>query len=568
MPAPVARPEIATLPRYQPGRTAEAAMAEHGIATAVKLASNESPFGALPGVAEAVADAATGAHRYADHTASAVAERFADRVGVERNRVAVGPGSVGLLQQLALAFVQPGAGVAYPWPSFVAYPQFTTLVAGDAHTASLVRHTVDVDRLLEAVDTHRPRLVLLAQPNNPTSTALRNHELRRLVDGVPDDCLVVIDEAYHEYVTGADVPDAIDVFSSRPNVAVLRTLSKAYGLAALRIGFLVADPAVVDVVDACAIPFGVSAPAQAGALAAFEQDDEVRRRCGVVTQERNRVAQELRRRGLGVPDSQANFWWLPAGVESSALAVELERRGVVTRPLGDGVRVTVGTPDDNEMFLAAVDEVLTGGALARSSWSGATGANAEHAAHWIGRLDHALDRFGDHLALAHPGRTAPVPGETETWDAPQVWAHVAEFGDYWLDELDTVLESSTSGPVPFGRTRRDPARIAAIEHGRHLDPATHLDHVERSADRLRATLAGLSDRDWVRVGRHETLGDMDLAAQLTHFHVGHYEEHADQLDSIRPISERSELMSGRVSASEPAGDGARRVRGRAAPEQP
>lgn len=508
-------------------------MIEHGLAAAVKLASNESPFGALPGVDEAVADATSLAHRYADHTATAVAERFAHLVDVPRHRVAVGPGSVGLLQQLALAFVEPGAAVTYPWPSFIAYPQFTKLVGGDEHTVPLIRHTVDVDAVLDAVNDHRPRLVLLAQPNNPTSTALRRHDLRRLVDGVPDECLVVIDEAYHEYVTGADVPDAIGEFASRPNVAVLRTMSKAYGLAGLRIGFLVADPAVVDAVNACAIPFGVGAPAQAGALAALEQHDEVMRRSSVVTQERERVAQELRRRGLGVPDSQANFWWLPAGGEAASLAVELERRGVVTRPFGAGVRVTVGSRNENETFLAALDDVLTTGVLARTSRSGATGANAEHAAHWIDRLDGALDRCRDHLVTDHAGRTEPVPGESETWDAGQVWAHIAEFGDYWLHELDTVLDSSTSEPVPFGRTRRDPARIAAIEHGRRLEPASHFAHVERSADRLRSKLAGLSDQDWVRVGRHGTLGDMDLAAQLTHFHVGHYEEHADQLDSIR-----------------------------------
>ena len=532
MPAPQPSARLAELPRYQPGRSSEAAMTEHGLTSVIKLASNESPFGPLPGVTEAVTAALAGINRYADHTASAVAERFAERVGVTRDRVAVGPGSAGLLEQLALAFVEPGERVVYPWPSFIAYPQFTRLAAGAEHTTPLVRNAFDVDALVDALDV-RTRLVLIANPNNPTSTALRTADLRRVVDAVPENCLVVIDEAYREFVTGADVPDAIAEFADRPNVAVLRTLSKAYGLAGLRIGFMVADPAVVDAVNACAIPFGVNVAAQAAALAAFEQDDEVMCRCAVITSERSRVAQELRRLGLGVPDSQANFWWLAAGALAGDLAHELERRGVVTRPLSGGVRVTVGTPDENDRFVGALSELIEPRPDVVDGWGSSTGVAARRAADWLERLDDAMQRFRVHLDQPHPGRTAPVPGEDETWDASQVWAHVAEFGDFWLDQLATIFAAdSVNDPVPFGRTRRDAGRIAAIEAGRHNDPAHHLDTVERSADRLAARLAGMTDEDWARTGRHETLGVMDLDAQLTHFHVGHYEEHAAQLDSI------------------------------------
>jgi histidinol-phosphate aminotransferase len=526
-PAPAAR--VAELPRYQPGRSAEAAMADHGVALAIKLASNESPFGPLPGVAEAVAAALGAVNRYPDHAAGAVAECFAAHVGVPRERVAVGPGTVGLLEQLALAFVSPGDEVGYPWPSFVAYPQFTRLADGTESTSALVRHTADADGVIAAI-SERTRVLLLANPNNPTSTALRRADLRRIVDAAPERCLVVIDEAYREFVTGADVPDALELFGERPNVAILRTLSKAYGLAGLRIGFLVADPAVVAAVDACAIPFAVNAAAQAAAMAALAQGDEVAHRCATITAERERVAQELRRRGLGVPDSQANFWWLPTGSTAAELARTLEQRGVVTRPLDAGVRVTVGTDADNDLFLAALDDAIADDAALAAGWHAATGKRAIGAADWIDRLDAALGRFCAHLDLAHPGFTDPVPGEEETWDAGQVWAHIAEFGDYWLDELTALLAAASDEPQPFGRTRRDPARIAAIEAGRGGEPAAHLATAERSADRLRALLAGMTDEDWARCGRHETLGVMDLDAQLRHFHVGHYEEHADQLD--------------------------------------
>ena len=291
-------------------------MVEHGLASAIKLASNESPFGPLPGVPEAVAAALQRVNRYPDHTAEALRERFAAHVGVERDRVACGPGSVGLLEQLALAYVDPGDEVVYPWPSFIAYPQFTRLAAGVETTTALRRQAFDAEAIVAAI-SERTRLVLLANPNNPTSTALRTADLKRIVDAVPSDCLVVVDEAYREFVTGADVPDAIDLFGDRPNVAVLRTLSKAYGLAGLRVGFLVADPAVVDAVNACAIPFGVNAAAQAAAVAALDQQTEVARRCSAVTAERVRVAQALRRRGVGVPASESNFLWLPAGGASA-----------------------------------------------------------------------------------------------------------------------------------------------------------------------------------------------------------------------------------------------------------
>jgi histidinol-phosphate aminotransferase len=528
-PVPVAR--LIDLPRYEPGRSSAAAMAEFGLQSAIKLASNESPFGALPGVSEAIAAAAAGVNRYPDHTCEEITVRYADFAGVDRSRVAVGPGSVGVLQQLLMAYAGTGEEVLFPWPSFSAYPQFTILVGGAEQTTPLVRQTIDVEAVIAAMTEHT-RVVLIANPNNPTSTALRAPELTRLVEAAPPTCLIVIDEAYHEYATGADVPNAVELFADRQNVAVLRTLSKAYGLAGTRIGFAIAHPDVVDAVRACALPFGVSSVSQAAAIAALDQRDEVAARCTIVTDERTRVAQALRRAGLGVPDSQGNFWWLAAGDAAPPLASALERRGVVTRPLPGGVRVTIGTPDENDRFIEALVDVRVSGDVpdVTDDWGGATGDRAVQAAGWLDRLEAALARYRDHLDRRHPGRTEPVFGEDETWDASQVWSHVAEFGDYWLDQLGTVLDAQSDNPVPFGRTRRDPARIAAIAAGRHDEPARHLETIERSADRLRALLASMTDADWARTGKHETLGVMDLDAQLSHFHVGHYEEHADQLD--------------------------------------
>ena len=373
-------------------------MAEHGLASAIKLASNESPFGPLPGVADAVAAALNDVNRYPDHTAEALRERFAAHVGVESNRVAAGPGSVGLLEQLALAYVDHGDEVVYPWPSFVAYPQFTRLAGGVESTVPLVRQAFDADNIVASI-SERTRVVLIANPNNPTSTALRTADLQRIVEAAPADCLVVVDEAYREFVTGADVPDAIDLFGDRPNVAVLRTLSKAYGLAGLRVGFLVADPAVVDAVNACAIPFGVNAAAQAAGPRRPRPAD--RGRPPLCDGDGRAVP-----RRPGTPSSRDSAYrrarptsgGCPAGDASAPLGLALERRGVVTRPLGVGVRVTIGSHEDNDRFLDALDDAVTTEPALTADWGTATGSHAVAAADWLDRLDTAVGRFRDHLA--------------------------------------------------------------------------------------------------------------------------------------------------------------------------
>jgi histidinol-phosphate aminotransferase len=343
-------------------------MAEHGLTAAVKLASNETPFGPLPGVTEAVAAATASASRYPDHMAWALREALAIKHDRPVEHIAVGPGTVGLLEQLLLAYAGSGDEVVFPWPSFIAYPQFTLLAGATVREAPLDAWDVDVDAVLAAVGD-RTRAVLLANPNNPTGTAVRTAALTRLVDGVPPGVLLVVDEAYREFVTDPEVPDALALFADRPNVVVLRTFSKAWGLAGFRVGYLGADPAVVAAVDAALIPFAVSAAAQAAALAALEQADEVARRASLVVDERARVTAALGDRARPVPESQANFVWLPVGVTAGPLAHALERRGVVTRPFPTGIRVTIGWPHENDCFLAALDGALDELPEARERWS-------------------------------------------------------------------------------------------------------------------------------------------------------------------------------------------------------
>jgi histidinol-phosphate aminotransferase len=423
-------------------------MAEHGIATAVKLASNEVPFGPLPGVAEAVAAAMGDSSRYADHDSDDLAAAFAATIGLTRERVAVGPGSVGLLQQLTLAYAGPDDEVVYPWPSFIAYPQFSGVVAATRVVVPLRRFSIDVDTVLAAI-TPRTRIIFIANPNNPISGAIRRADLERLLCEAPADCLVVVDEAYREFVTGADVPDALDYLGEHPNLVVLRTFSKAYGMAGMRVGFLIGEPVVVGAVYATMIPFAVNGPAQAAAMVAMVQVDEVRRRCAIIVAERQRVAQVLRRRGLGVPESQGNFWWLPAGGRSGEIAVALEQRGVVVRPFPTGIRVTVSVPEENAAFLDALADV--GAALpdTTDAWGLPTGARAARTADLLDQLgasrptDGAIVEARRVAILGAVGETVPAAVDNQVDRAvdraiDRLGALIAELGDADWDAIEAT----------------------------------------------------------------------------------------------------------------------------------
>jgi histidinol-phosphate aminotransferase len=353
------RPDLDALPSYVPGRSPADLARELGLPEAIKLASNEVPYGPLPGVPEAIAQAAAGVHRYPDMGVVALREALAERYGVTPDRVATGCGSVALAEHLARATCLPGDEIIYSWRSFEAYPIIAaTTAATSVRVPNTGDHRHDL-RAMAAAVTDRTRLILVCNPNNPTGTAVRRAELDEFLDAVPDNVLVVLDEAYREFVTDPDVPDGLAAYGDRPNVVVLRTLSKAWGLAGLRVGFLVAAPEVAAAVRKVITPFSTSSVAQAAALAALRAADEVRRRCDLVIAERERLLTAVRKLVPDVPESQANFVWLPLGERSAAFGAACERRGVIVRPFpGDGVRVTVGTPVENDAFLAAAESAL------------------------------------------------------------------------------------------------------------------------------------------------------------------------------------------------------------------
>ncbi len=344
------RQDLAALPNYVPGRS---------VPGAIKLASNEVPFGPLPGVVEAITEAAAGINRYPDMGVAVLRDKLADRLGVSPERVVTGCGSVALAEHLVRTTCMPGDNVVYSWRSFEAYPIIAATTAAESlKVPNTSEHAHDLTAMSKAI-TDRTRLILVCNPNNPTGTSVRRDELEEFLDRVPEDIIVVLDEAYREFVTDPEVTDGLLTFGDRPNVVVLRTLSKAWGLAGLRVGYLVAQPEVAAAVRKVVTPFSTSSAAQAAAMAALDADTEMRRRCAIIVSERERVYGQLAQWFPGIPASQANFVWLPLLDRAAEFAQTCEAHGVIVRPFaGDGVRVTIGTPEENDAFLAAAESYL------------------------------------------------------------------------------------------------------------------------------------------------------------------------------------------------------------------
>ena len=318
-----------------------------------KLSSNESPYGPLPSVVKIIAEAAGQVNRYPDDASVELTEAIAAHFGVPVPHVAVGCGSVGLAQQLLETVGEPGAEVVYAWRSFESYPTLSDLAGATSVRVPLRDEVHDLAAMADAI-TDRTRLVFVCNPNNPTGTAVHRAELEEFLGRVPADCLVVLDEAYSEYVRDPDVPNGLRLYRDRPNLAVLRTFSKAYGLAGLRVGYLVAHEPVVAAVRKTKLPFTVNALAQAAAIASLAAEPELLDRVEAVVHERDRVRGELLSQGWRVPPSEANFVWLRLGEDTADFAQACDRHGVSVRPQGaDGVRVSIGDRDANDAFLAA-----------------------------------------------------------------------------------------------------------------------------------------------------------------------------------------------------------------------
>ncbi len=345
------RTALDTLPAYAPGRN---------VPGAIKLASNELSYPTMPAVAAAIAEAvahqSAGINRYPDNGAQKLVAALAEHTGAPQTHIVAGCGSVALCQQLVQAVAGEGDEVLFGLRSFEAYPIVTQITgAVSVRVPVTTGHELDLPAMAAAI-TPATRLIFICTPNNPTGTAVRRAELVGFLDAVPDDVLVVIDEAYREFDMAPESPDGLEFALRRPNVLTLRTLSKAYGLAGLRVGYAVGDPHVITALRKVAIPFALNSLAQAAALAALRVKHQFTPRWQQVIAERERVTAALRERGYEVPTSQANCVWLPLRERAAEFAAHTEDHTVIVGAFPDaagGVRVTVGAPDENDAFLAA-----------------------------------------------------------------------------------------------------------------------------------------------------------------------------------------------------------------------
>ncbi len=346
------RPVLSQLPAYAAGRPAAPV---EGLVS-YKLSSNENPYGPVPAVREVLASF-TDFCRYPDPLSTALRERLGNHLGVSPQDIVTGAGSLGALTQIITTYAGTGPDgtpdeVVYAWRSFEAYPIVVRAAgARDVQVPLTADFRHDLDAMAAAI-TERTRVVILCTPNNPTGPALTGAEVEAFLGRVPPDVLVVLDEAYTEFITQPDAVDALDVYRRYPNVVLLRTFSKAHGLANLRVGYSVSHPHVTQYLRVLATPFAVSTVAEQAAIASLEHLDQVTERVDRVVAERGRVLAGLADLGWEVPDSQGNLLWLPLGDRSPEFLEAAARRALAVRGFGtEGVRVTIGEVEANTRFL-------------------------------------------------------------------------------------------------------------------------------------------------------------------------------------------------------------------------
>ena len=344
MSTPQPRAHVERIPAYVPGRPPTTRPGT----TTYKLSSNENPYPPLPGVVEAAHRAVDTMNRYPDMGSTLLYAGLSDRLGVPVEDLAAGTGSVALIYQLLTAYCDPGDEVVHAWRSFEAYP-----IAITSAGAVSVRVPVDADGrhdldAMAAAVTDRTRVVMVCTPNNPTGPSVTQSELDAFLDRVPSHVLVVVDEAYLEFVRMDDAVDGLATYRGRPNVVLFRTFSKAYGLAGFRVGYAVAPAPVAAALRAVSLPFGVSTVAQVAAVASLDAEQALLERVDALVVERDRVVEGLREVGWRVPSPQGNFVWFDLGARTAAFAAAAEEAGIVVRPFaGEGCRVSIGEDEAN-----------------------------------------------------------------------------------------------------------------------------------------------------------------------------------------------------------------------------
>ncbi len=349
---------IRDLTPYLPGKPIEELERELGLKNTVKLASNENPLGPSPLAVRAATETLKGIHRYPDGGGFYLTKRLAGKHDISPDQILLGNGSNELLELIVRTFYQPGMNAVTSEKTFVVYPMLMQAVGGECRGAPMQKEAYDLDAMADLVDD-RTLCVFIANPNNPTGTVIKREAFERFLERIPDSVPVVIDEAYFEYVEDPESPDGLRYLKEGRNVIVLRTFSKIYGLAGLRIGYAMADREFVDAMNRVREPFNTNSPAQAAALAALEDEAHVQESQKINHEGKETLYAEFDRIGLSYTPTEANFIWVETNGDARKIYEALLQEGVIVRPLGERhLRITIGLAEENRKLVRALEQVI------------------------------------------------------------------------------------------------------------------------------------------------------------------------------------------------------------------
>lgn len=360
--AKFARNGINELIAYVPGKPVEEVVKEYGVTEIIMLAANENPLGTSPKAKEMMQQMISNVYMYPEGSSFALREKIAANYGINDNMVILGNGADNILFMIAQAFVNQGDEVIIGDPTFSVYETTTLIMGGNVVKVPLKDFTYDLSALAERI-TDKTKLIFVCNPNNPTGTIVSEEEVAKFMDVVPKDCIVVFDEAYLEYVDSSDFPKTIKYVNEQRNVLIVRTLSKVYGLAGLRVGYAVGPEYLIHVLRKVVEPFPVNRMAQAGALGALDDNEFLETVLSVTKEGKEYLIKEFTKLGMAYAPSQTNFVFVDLGVDAQEVAKELLKEGIIIRPgniwdLPTFARITIGTLKQNEKLIQALTKII------------------------------------------------------------------------------------------------------------------------------------------------------------------------------------------------------------------
>ncbi|WP_105614233.1 histidinol-phosphate transaminase [Vallitalea okinawensis] len=353
------RKNINDLKPYVPGKPIEDVQKEYGLTDVIKIASNENPYGCSPLAKEAITSALDRIALYPDGNATVLKESVAKHLGVASNQLLFGAGSDEIITMLAEVFINPGDEAISCTPSFPRYKSAVQLMDGQFIEVPTKNYTFDLDGILDAI-TDKTRIIFIANPNNPTGTIVTAEEQRAFLNKVPNNILVVLDEAYYEFAMGGAYPESLPLLKEYDNTIILRTFSKAYGLASLRVGYAISNAVTIDLLNRVRGPFNVTSLAQLAAVAALKDQEFVRKTMEMNAEVKAYSYKKCDELGIEYAESHTNFVMMDVKQPGNELFVELQKKGVIIRPIGPTtlIRVTLGTMDEMEKFFAEIEKLL------------------------------------------------------------------------------------------------------------------------------------------------------------------------------------------------------------------